>query len=170
MKKALNKYDLKYDLPSQFTHNGQEIKDKKKIAQQFNNFFSKIGQHISDDVPQSPIHYTEYLRHRNIHSFFLDPVAYQDIIDITVKFKTKSSMDCNNVSSKLMKATIKNTAHPLTHLFNLSLVSGIVPDDMKISKVVPIFKSGDKTKFTNYRPISILPTFSKILEKIVAKN
>ena len=57
---------------------------------------------------------------------------------------------------------------PLCHLFNLSLQTGYVPDQLKSAKVVPVFKSGDKHNFTNYRPISLLSSFAKLLEKIVA--
>ena len=52
------------------------------------------------------------------------------------------------------------------HICNLSLSSGVFPDDMKIAKVIPLFKAGDKCFFTNYRPISLLPQFSKVLEKL----
>ena len=66
--------------------------------------------------------------------------------------------------------TIKQIMHviitPLTKICNLSLNSGIFPDQLKIAKVVPLFKSGDKHNFTNYRPVAILPQFFKILEKI----
>ena len=56
---------------------------------------------------------------------------------------------------------------PLTHVLNVSLLTGIFPSEMKTANVVPIFKSGDPEIFTNYRPVSILPVFSKILERIM---
>ena len=62
---------------------------------------------------------------------------------------------------------INEIAPVLSHVFNRSLLSGIVPSQLKIAKVNPIFKSGDKQVFSNYRPISILPSISKILEKIM---
>ncbi len=170
LKNAINKFDSKNDLPCQFTHNNKLIKNTKEIAQQFNNFFANIGQNLSENVPQSPIPYTNYLRNRNVRSIVLDPVTFHDVIDVTMKFKSKTSTDFNNISSKLLKVTINNIAQPVSHIINLSLAKGIFPNEIKISKVVPIFKSGEKTKFTNYRPISILPTFSKILEKIVTKK
>ena len=55
---------------------------------------------------------------------------------------------------------------PLTHIFNLSLSSGIFPNSLKIAKIVPIHKKDDPSLIENYRPISILPAISKILEKI----
>ena len=65
-----------------------------------------------------------------------------------------------------MKESIDYIVIPLTHIINKSLTSGIVPHSMNIARVMPIFKSGNKHNFGNYRPISILPAFSKILEKV----
>ena len=52
-------------------------------------------------------------------------------------------------------------------IINLSISHGVVPKEMKIRRVVPIFKSGDQTLFTTYRPISVLPCFSKLLERTI---
>ena len=56
---------------------------------------------------------------------------------------------------------------PLTYIINLSLNSGVVPQKIKIARVIPLFKSGDNSLFPNYRPVSVLPVFSKFLERIV---
>ena len=59
---------------------------------------------------------------------------------------------------------------PLTHIINMSLSTGIVPNDLKIAKVIPIFKKGEQDLVSNYRPISLLTCFSKIFERIVYKR
>ncbi len=59
---------------------------------------------------------------------------------------------------------------PLAHTFNLSLRSGVFPDKLKICRVIPIFKAGNKLECDNYRPISLLSSISKVLEKIVAEK
>ena len=64
--------------------------------------------------------------------------------------------------------TMKEVAAPLTQIFNQSLILGVVPDQMKIAKIVPVFKAGNKKALNNYRPISILPSFSKLLEKLAS--
>ena len=69
--------------------------------------------------------------------------------------------------SSFIKEIIDFIIQPLTHIFGLSLQSGVVPHEFKIAKVVPLHKSGDSNNFSNYRPISILPCFSKILEKLI---
>ena len=65
-----------------------------------------------------------------------------------------------------VKESIIYISEPLTYIINLSINSGVVPDQMKLARMVPLFKSGDKRLFSNYRPVSVLPIFSKSLEKI----
>ncbi len=80
---------------------------------------------------------------------------------------SKNSTDLDGISSKLHKAIQNEIERPLAHIFSLSLATGVFPDHLKASRVLPIHKSGDTTIFDNYRPISLLKAFSKILEKIV---
>ena len=81
-----------------------------------------------------------------------------------------SSQGFDNISTKLLKSTIDEILIPLTHIINLSMQNGTVPEKMKIAKIIPIYKSGEKDLFNNYRPISLLPALSKIMEKIVANR
>ena len=67
----------------------------------------------------------------------------------------------------LMKSSIAYIADPISKIVNSSLQTGIFPDLLKIAKVCPIFKDGESSLFTNYRPISVLPSFSKNFEKII---
>ena len=66
----------------------------------------------------------------------------------------------------VISKVILSIVRTLAHICNMSFLSGLFPDDMKISKSIPLFKNGKKTEFNNNRPISILPQFSKILEKL----
>ena len=84
--------------------------------------------------------------------------------------EAKTSVDSSGINMKMIKFLKYELAKPLAHLFNLSLNSGIFPSKLKTSRTVPIFKSGDNTSCDNYRPISLLSSISKILEKIVANN
>ena len=84
--------------------------------------------------------------------------------------KPKMSSGPDKISSRLLKDIFPIIAVPLRHVFNLSLQTGYIPVEFKIAKVVPIFKSGDVHSFTNYRPISLLSSLSKVLEKVVARQ
>ena len=66
----------------------------------------------------------------------------------------------------IIKHVISHIVKPLTHICNISFRNGTFPDQMKVAKVIPIFKWNDKQVFTNYRPIYLLPQFYKILEKL----
>ncbi len=102
-----------------------------------------------------------------LHSFFLGPVVASDVLTSTKKLKPKLSSGHDNISNKLMKETIDNILEPITHIINQSISTGIVPDAMKIAKIIPIHKSSDTSLLKNYRPVSLLPAFSKLLERIV---
>jgi hypothetical protein len=71
------------------------------------------------------------------------------------------------ISSWILKVSTPYVLSPLTYIFNKILQTGTFPDRLKFSKVKPLYKNGDKTELCNYRPILLLPTFYKIIEKIV---
>ena len=99
--------------------------------------------------------------------FFFLPCTPKEVIDIVSKFKNNKSNGFDNVNVMILKKVIHILCYPLSSIINLSFTSGIVPDQMKIAKVIPIYKGGPKEEVSNYHPISILPLFSKILEKCV---
>ena len=79
----------------------------------------------------------------------------------------KKSNDPHGLSMEIRKQVIPYIIKPLTYICNKSFLEGCFPDSMKISRIVPIFKAGDKSTLNNYRPLSILPQFSKVLEKLL---
>ena len=83
--------------------------------------------------------------------------------------KCKNSHGYDEISSRIMKVSTPYVLSPLTYIFNKILSTGIFPDRLKFLEVKPLYKKGDKTEFSNYRPISPL-TFSKIIDKIVYKR
>ncbi len=163
----IQKKSDKSSLPDTFIINGEEISDPKIVTNEFNKYFSKIGQKVNDQVPKTDSHFTSYLSDKIKNTFFMNPVTPFEIQDVVKKSKPKTSKGFDNISMKTVQETIQNISIPLSHIFNLSFIKGIVPKQLKIAKIVPIHKSGPKNIFNNYRPISLLPAFSKILEKVV---
>lgn len=103
-----------------------------------------------------------------LESLFLDSVSEQEVIEICKSLKSGTAVGYDNVSVDLVKQCAQLISSPLlTHTINMSIVSGIVPDELKIARVIPLFKSGDRSLFTNYRPVSVLPAFSKIFERAI---
>jgi hypothetical protein len=95
----------------------------------------------------------------------IGPVFVSDVIKF---FAPKKSLDINGMSMHELKFVESAVCIPLAHIFNLSFSTGTFPSKLKVSRVTPIFKSGDPKSCDNYRPISLGNTFSKVLEKIVA--
>lgn len=83
------------------------------------------------------------------------------------KFSPNKGPGNDGIGNFIVKKVINEIVEPLTMVFNLSISTGIVPDKLKVAKVVPIYKKEDVDKFSNYRPVSLLPCFSKILERLV---
>ena len=78
-----------------------------------------------------------------------------------------SSPGWDNFQSNVIKDTSDLLLLPLTHLLNLSITQGVFPDELKIAKVIPIFIIGDSAQIGNYRPVSVLPFFSKVFERVM---
>ena len=95
-------------------------------------------------------------------------VTISEILEATKLLQDKKTPDHNGISSNFLKKIIFNIAKPLHHILQQSFEKGIVPSQLKIAKVIPIFKNGDRCNMDNYRPVSLLSCFSKIIEKIVA--
>uniref|UniRef100_A0A672HHM4 Reverse transcriptase domain-containing protein n=1 Tax=Salarias fasciatus TaxID=181472 RepID=A0A672HHM4_SALFA len=97
---------------------------------------------------------------------FLFDVEENELVNFVLKSKSKKSQDCNGIDMAIVKDVILSISKPLTYLCNLSFKSGTFPNSMKIAKVIPLYKSGDKHQFTNYTPVALLSQFSKIFEKL----
>ena len=98
---------------------------------------------------------------------YMKPIIEQDVIKIILKFNDNKSAGHDNIGNYIIKRVENEIVKPLTSIFNLSLSTGIVPDKTKIAKVIPVYKKADADVFSNYRPVSLLPCFSKILERLV---
>jgi len=148
---------------------GVEVTDNKAMAEEFNNFFTEVGMKISGSILPPNRTAESYLDNNpNIPIFELNPVVQSHIIDIVKCMDAKSSLDSDGISTKLLKNIVHEISIPLAHVFSLSINQGIFPSKLKTARVVPIFKSGDMELTNNYRPISLLSSISKILEKVVS--
>ena len=94
---------------------------------------------------------------------FCTPVGRNELISIISKLKNNKSPGPNNIGSKLVKNNVSILVDPLIHLFNLSITTGVVPDKLKLAKVIPVYKNkGEITSPGNYRPISLLSVFENL--------
>ena len=165
IKQVINK-SKQTSIQQKFFVNGQITNEKKKIAEHFNNFFVNIGSTLSSKIPNVTTDPISYINCENINSFHLREVSKQEVSNI-IKSLKNSGAGYDGIKASLLKETFNLYAQPLVHICKLSITQGYFPEELKIAKVVPIFKSGDPKIFNNYRPISVLPVMSKILEKLM---
>ena len=104
------------------------------------------------------------------NSLFLSPTDLEEISKIVNSFKPKKSCGHDNISTAFIKRAIIALKTPLSILINKSLSTGYVTDLLKIARITPIYKNKNPEFYTNYRPISLLPSISKILEKVVHRD
>jgi len=95
---------------------------------------------------------------------FCDPITPDEIVRIIHNFPNNKAPGNDNISTKILKEISDNIMLPLIYIFNLSFMTGIVPDLLKVAKVIPIYKKGEKHLPGNYRPISLLSISDKILK------
>ena len=101
-----------------------------------------------------------------------DPLTFkyastQEITSIIKSLNTKNSTGYDEISTKILKISDDYISSPLTHIVNKSISVGIFPERLKYSIINPVYKKGDKTDPVNYRPVSLLTAFSKVLEKVL---
>ena len=128
-----------------------------------------ISPKLAEKIPNSNDTYPRFLPPKNVNSLFLDidPSSSQEIILIFNSLRPVISAGYNNIPIGIVKETIDLISDPLCHIINLSITTGVEPDQLKIARVIPIFKTDDKRIFSNYRPVSVLPIFSKLFERVI---
>ena len=147
-----------------FNINNTIVTDSEVIANEFNSFFVSIGPSLASNITcaKDPLTYVKGIA----NSIVVPNVICSDVRTVISSLKN-SSPGFDGIPYFVANQCIDNFIEPLTYIINMSFMEGVFPSELKLAKVVPIFKSGDSTKMSNYRAISILSFFSKIFEKLV---
>lgn len=160
----MHKGRAKIITPDFITKNNSDKNATEEIANEFNNYFANIGSNLVQYIPDENID-GSIIPH-SVNSIFLERVQASEILKIVYEFANKKSNDYTDMNMSLIKQIIDVIVEPFTYICNLSFTTGKFPERMKIAKVVPLFKKGNKNDVSNYRPISLLPQLSKIFEKL----
>ena len=161
-KKKINK------IPQNMYDKTTQINSSKNIAEAFNSYFVSLGQKLAEQIPQLTQSTSDYMSEVNVvNSLFLKPISIFEIIKVCSHLDSNKSCGFDDISQRVVKQCIYYFVEPLNFIFNLSITSGIVPQKFKIAKVIPLFKKHDERDISNYRPIALLPTFSKVFEKLI---
>ena len=150
--------------------NNENISDPKKIANTMNNFFVNVGPTTEQSIPHTPVSPKSFLKSRVESNFTLKSTTIQEVMMLLLQLDDTKSTGPSNLPIKLLKTAAPIIVPHLVSIYNLSFLTGTFPSLMKLAKVIPIFKSGTKLDTNNYRPISLLPIFSKLLEKLMHKR
>ena len=146
--------------------NGNEITGDQNMANVLNEYFINVGHDITKLLNPSTSH-KHYMRNVTTVPFSFRQITDNETKKIIYSMENKVTEGLDSMSNKLIKLIAPSIIRPLTRIINLSLTEGIFPDNMKIAKTIPLFKSGSEFSPNNYRPIFILATRSKVVEKVV---
>ena len=167
MKELIGKIKLKSsNLPRRITVNEVDIFDKRKIANESNTFFTNIRSKLASKIPNASTTFESYINKPD-SIMKTKQLSMNELKDAFFSLNINKSPGYDDISFNVVKKCFNSLCEPLKYLFNLSIEKGIFPDDLKIAKVTPIYKADDKSDLSNFRPISVLSCFSKILERIM---
>ena len=141
--------------------------DSNLISNMFNDYFTNIATEVTNKIPPTETSFDAYLPNHNHPRIVWNPVTEHEIKKIVSECNsTKPGPD--NIPMIIIKNNINILCPILTVLCNKSLTAGVFPEIHKIGKIIPLFKNKDKHDISNYRPICMLNSTSKILEKIIS--
>ena len=154
------------------TIDGVKTYEATKISNQFAKYFSTVGKKFANKLPNPVTPVSEYISQIpcNSKSLMLHPCTEIEIDKLINLLPNKTSCGVDEINNILLKKIGKAILPALCSLFNKSMETGVFPESMKLAEVVPLYKGGERSLETNYRPISLLTTLSKILEKIMYKR
>ena len=157
-------------IPQKIIHNNLTIEDPKLVASAFNNYFSNAGKNLANRIPASNSSPEDFLGTPQPNSFYLFPVTALEIENEISNLKSSKATGPFSVPTDLLKSLKSFLSTPLEIIYNVSFSNGCVPEQFKIANVIPIHKTDSQTDLNNYKPISLLSVFNKILEKLMYKR
>ena len=167
--KLTNKTNDKTNIIEYLRIGNQDYYEHKIIAKEFAKHFSNVGKQYAEYIPSPRKDIRHYLSQipENPKSIFMNPVGPVEIERIIDKLPNKNSSGHDNLSNILLKQIKESITYPLAVIINHSIAEGEFPQGMKAADVSPLYKSRERYMVNNYRPISLLITMSKILEKVI---
>ena len=164
---AIQKKKKTSSLPPRFDVDGAAIDDPHVIASLFNKYYSQVAPKLDESLGPSNTDPLSFMPNLDIpDTMTFQPVSEEYIALVICELKDAAA-GLDGISTKLLKGILPAILPQVTHLMNLCLATNTFPSKFKTAVITPIYKSGSPTLFSNYRPISVLPVLSKILERIM---
>ena len=155
---------------SQFKINGKIVDEPKDIANHINDFFVNVGPDVDKNIPKiNHISSDKYLKDRNQFNFIVTHISNEEVLSLIQSLPNKGTGPVS-IPLKLLKDAADIIVVPLCHIIIVSFATGVFPDLLKIAKVLPLHKGGSTLDPNNFRPISLLSIFDKLIEKLMHKK
>ena len=155
---------------NELIENGVKLKQNKDIAECFNRFYSKVGITQAATIPHTETSPTDFLTDDHQGSIFLGPCTGEEIRETCSKLAKKKSKGPDTIPTNMILSCMHELQEILADCINTSFSSGVFPNCLKQANVVPLYKKKARTDPTNYRPVSLLNSLSKIIEKVIYKR
>lgn len=152
------------------SYNNTAISDNKEVANVFANHFSNNIKTKLDSHFTNLSNNCTTTKCTNINTMFFEPVTIHEVRNVILEMTNKKSTGIDEVPIKLIKECVDEFAICFCLIINKSVELGVFPQKLKAALIIPVFKKGEKDNIKNYRPISLLSVFSKIIEKIMANR
>ena len=149
--------------------NNIDYYETKTISEEFATHFATVGKRYASAIKTPHHNFYHYLKQipHNTGSMYMTPTSKEELEKLIDQLPNKTSKGHDDISNVLLKRIKHAISNPLVMIFNKSLQEGTFPEEMKKADVIPLFKNKERYLVTNYRPISLLVTISKLLEKVV---
>ena len=173
-----NTHNNKDEIPPLYI-DGSVVEDHQNIANIFSTYFTTVTDKMgannlvyinASSNNADPLSYLYQVFTSQFPSIKLTPVTLKEIREIIKSLRWKNSHGYDDISMKILKISLPFIESPLTYICNRMLTTGIFPTRLKFSQIHPVFKKGNKIEISNYRPISLLTSFSKTFEKVIYKR
>ena len=148
--------------------------DKLKVADTFNAFFTTVANKLVSKLPKAAnifnskfIH--QYYKQKGVvqNAFSFSLLSETEVCKMLKGLSPRKATGLDDLPARFIRDGAEGIAYPISYMINLSLKTGVVPDEMKTARVIPLYKKNSKLEMGNYRPVSILSTLSKVLERAV---
>ena len=155
---------IKRSIKPQFIINNERIIERRVIANEFNKYFVSLASKLNEKATPTTNNFRDFLPSGNMQSIFMDDCTGLEVKNIISEMQNGKASD---IPISVIKKTSDIISPILAHHFNYLMKAGKFPDILKLGKITPVYKKEDEQLLQNYRPVSTLPIFGKIFEKII---
>ena len=147
-------------------YENENIVNHEEVPNRFVNYFSNIANKLVSEIPEVDVNAESFLNNSNYSSFFMSPIVSSEVKSAITHLKNSGS-GVYKISTLVLKEVKSSISNVLSIIFNLCIEYGYFPEELKVGCITPVFKKGEKTSVSSYRPVCSLSSFSKIFERII---